>query len=293
MGDDSRIWVGGLPERVSEDDIKEEYNRFGPIKGVQIRYNTGRCSFAFVQYSNRRDAEDAVKATDQSKLFGMPFIKVAWAGQRSSGKGGGKGGRSRSRRRSPSRRRSRSNSRRRSPSRRRSRSRRRSESKRRSPSRRRSPSKKRSPSPRRRTPSPRRRSDSPRRRSPSPRQRSRSREQSRPRSPPQEKSNGNRSRSPPRNRSPDQRRKPPPSELQGKYRIIVENLPKDMDWQELKDLGATFAKHGKCTFARTRPDRTGELEYTALEDMEKALKELDKRRFSGSDERLKAYEQRR
>lgn len=74
--------------------------------------------------------------------------------------------------------------------------------------------------------------------------------------------------------------------------MIVENLPSDMDWQELKDLGATFAKSGQCSFARTRPDRSGELEYTSLEDMEKALKELDRRRFSGSDQRLKAYEQR-
>lgn len=75
--------------------------------------------------------------------------------------------------------------------------------------------------------------------------------------------------------------------------MSVENLPKDMDWQELKDLGATFAKVGKCTFARTRPDRSGELEYTELEDMERAIKELDRRRFSGDSERLKAYEQRR
>jgi hypothetical protein len=65
-----------------------------------------------------------------------------------------------------------------------------------------------------------------------------------------------------------------------------------MDWKELKDLGSTFAKSGQCTFARTRADRSGELEFTSHEDMEKALKELDKRRFSGTDERVKAYAQR-
>jgi hypothetical protein len=65
-----------------------------------------------------------------------------------------------------------------------------------------------------------------------------------------------------------------------------------MNWQELKDLGSTFARSGQCTFARTRSDRSGELEFTSLDDMEKAVKELDRRRFSGSDERVKAYAQR-
>jgi hypothetical protein len=81
--------------------------------------------------------------------------------------------------------------------------------------------------------------------------------------------------------------------MQGKFRVIVENLPPDMDWKELKDLGVMFAKAGQCTFARTNSNRSGELEYTHLEDMEKAIKELDRRRFSGNDTRLTAYEQRR
>jgi hypothetical protein len=81
--------------------------------------------------------------------------------------------------------------------------------------------------------------------------------------------------------------------VQGKYRVMVENLPPDMDWKELKDLGVMFAKAGQCTFARTNSNRSGELEYTALEDMDRAIKELDRRRFSGNGDRLIAYEQRR
>lgn len=68
-------------------------------------------------------------------------------------------------------------------------------------------------------------------------------------------------------------------------------MPEDMQWQEFKDVGASFAKVGKCTFARTNRDRTGELEYTSIEDMKHAVRELDNRRFSGVDGRLKAYEQ--
>eukprot|EP00446_Apocalathium_sp_SHHI-4_P003585 CAMPEP_0177195968 /NCGR_PEP_ID=MMETSP0367-20130122/23796_1 /TAXON_ID=447022 ORGANISM="Scrippsiella hangoei-like, Strain SHHI-4" /NCGR_SAMPLE_ID=MMETSP0367 /ASSEMBLY_ACC=CAM_ASM_000362 /LENGTH=268 /DNA_ID=CAMNT_0018644031 /DNA_START=58 /DNA_END=861 /DNA_ORIENTATION=- len=129
MGDDARIWVGGLPDGIDEDQVKDEYKRFGEIKHVQVRSNNGTRLFAFVQFFEKKDAEEAVRKTDQTKLFGMPFVKVSWAGKgvsRAGGGGGGgkgKGPRSRSPRRSM-----RSDSRRRSPPRRCSRSRSRSRS---------------------------------------------------------------------------------------------------------------------------------------------------------------------
>lgn len=73
----------------------------------------------------------------------------------------------------------------------------------------------------------------------------------------------------------------------------VEKLPEDMGWQEFKSFGQDFAKYGKCTFARTNRDGTGILEFTELDDMKKAIKELDGRRFAGNSERLVAYEERR
>lgn len=77
---------------------------------------------------------------------------------------------------------------------------------------------------------------------------------------------------------------------QGKFRVQVEKLPEDMGWQELKDVGTKFAKAGQCTFARTRRDCTGVLEFTDAGDMAAAIKELDGRRFSGGGVRLVAYE---
>merc|ERR1711920_865576 len=64
---------------------------------------------------------------------------------------------------------------------------------------------------------------------------------------------------------------------QGKYRVQVERLPEDMGWQELKDLGTKMARDGQCTFARTRRDSTGVLEFTSRSDMHYAIKELDGR----------------
>lgn len=80
--------------------------------------------------------------------------------------------------------------------------------------------------------------------------------------------------------------------MQGKYRVKIERLPEDMGWQELKGLGADFAKSGQCTFSRTNRDRTGVLEFTSIEDMRRAIDELDGRRFAGSEDSVVAYEER-
>mmetsp|Transcript_37675 Transcript_37675/g.120094 ORF Transcript_37675/g.120094 Transcript_37675/m.120094 type:complete len:153 (-) Transcript_37675:282-740(-) len=128
MGDDARIWVGGLPDGIDEDQVKDEYKRFGEIKHVQVRSNNGTRLFAFVQFFEKKDAEEAVRKTDQTKLFGMPFVKVSWAGKGVSRAGGGGGGKGKGPRSRSPRRSMRSDSRRRSPPRRCSRSRSRSRS---------------------------------------------------------------------------------------------------------------------------------------------------------------------
>jgi len=322
MGDGSdggRLWIGGLPERVSEDDIHSEFDQFGKITSISIRYSTGKCSFAFVEYADRADALQAMKTHDQAKLFGMPFIKVAWPGP-SAKKGKGKGpGRSRSppRRRSRSNRRSRTRSRsRRARSRSRSRRRSRSPPPRRSRSRRaksRSRSRRRSRSPppqgqgrrsrstsrvpcrrspsvaRRRSPSPKARSGSPRKRSSSPKPRSASRH----RSPSPARASPS-----PRKRSRSQKgRSQSPRGSKGNTTIVVENLPEDMDSRELKDIAEDFAKIGKVVSANVLGRRSGELEFTAAEDAAEAIKKLDGRRVKASTstiqaERLKAYTKR-
>lgn len=351
MGDEARIWIGGLPDGIREDEIRDEYKRFGTIKHIQIRSNNGSPSFAFVQFTDRQDAEDAVNSTDQAKLFGMPFVKVSWAGKGTPrGKGRGKGKSRSPRPRSPSPRRSderpprRRDSRprpaRRPSSRGRSRSPRRRTSRERSPrqshqrdsrdertarERPRSRSPLRAPSSRQRGQSPRGRSRSPRRgapasyegrsRSPRPsfpggrggalaRERSRSRRGGSSGGPREEggrggspggRRGGGRSRSGPQPQRSYSKPRPPwfqpkPSEVQGKYRVKIEKLPEDMGWQELKGLGTTFAKSGQCTFARTNRDRSGVLEFEAFDDMQRAIDELDGRRFAGSEDCVVAYE---
>lgn len=76
----------------------------------------------------------------------------------------------------------------------------------------------------------------------------------------------------------------------GRHKITIENLPEDMTWLELKDLGRDFGP--SLTFARTYKSKGvwyGMLEFKDSADADRAVKELDKRRVQGSSARLRAY----
>jgi RNA recognition motif-containing protein len=130
------LFVGRLPSDVRQRELEDLFDKYGKILRCDIK-----SSYAFVEFEDSRDAEDAVKEMDGYRLSGRPIV-VEWAkgkrrgGERASGGGdrdacfkcgekghwarecrnsGGGGGSSSSRRRR-SRSRSRSRSRRRSSS---------------------------------------------------------------------------------------------------------------------------------------------------------------------------------
>jgi len=59
------VWMGGLPERVRSRDIEDFFQGYGKILDVSIK-----TKFAFIEFDDRRDAEDAVKDLDDKKLNG-------------------------------------------------------------------------------------------------------------------------------------------------------------------------------------------------------------------------------
>lgn len=78
---------------------------------------------------------------------------------------------------------------------------------------------------------------------------------------------------------------------QGHYKIKIENLPDDMTWVELKEIGREFGG-SSLTFARTfwvRNSNQGIVEFSDRRDSEKLRRELDGRRIQGCSERLIAY----
>lgn len=73
----TRIWVGGLESRTTEQHLEDVFGEFGPVTEVRIR-STTRDVFAFVQFTKHGDASKAVKGLNQSFVRGKR-VKVAWA----------------------------------------------------------------------------------------------------------------------------------------------------------------------------------------------------------------------
>merc|ERR1712098_319890 len=117
MGE-AKVYVGDLGNEATRYELEDAFSPFGAVKNVWIAKKPP--GFAFVLMEDPRDAEDAVKELDGSRLCGRR-VKVQLSKQKS-------GGRDRDRDRDGDRRRDRSRDRDRRRSRSRSRDRRRSRS---------------------------------------------------------------------------------------------------------------------------------------------------------------------
>ncbi|XP_012282098.1 RNA-binding protein 1 isoform X2 [Orussus abietinus] len=138
-----KVYVGNLGSSASKHEIESAFSKYGPLRNVWVARNPP--GFAFVEFEDPRDAEDAVRGLDGTRCCGTR-VRVEMSSGRSRRGGGRRPGSrySRSRSRSPPRKslgrylRSRSRSPKRSPIDRYSRSRSRSSPRRRSLSRSRS-----------------------------------------------------------------------------------------------------------------------------------------------------------
>merc|ERR1712038_1393820 len=107
-----KIYIGGLRDDANRYDLEDAFTKYGPVRNVWVARRPP--GFAFVEMEDPRDAEDAVRGIDGTRVCGSR-VKVEMSN------GGKKRDRSRSRDRGRDRRRSRSRSRspvrkRRSPS---------------------------------------------------------------------------------------------------------------------------------------------------------------------------------
>lgn len=75
----TRVYVGKLSSRTRDRDLSDRFSRYGRIVSCDLKYG-----YAFVEYSDARDAEDVVAALNGSILDGARIIVEFSKGPRQS-----------------------------------------------------------------------------------------------------------------------------------------------------------------------------------------------------------------
>ncbi|XP_070838661.1 serine/arginine-rich splicing factor 1B-like [Chaetodon trifascialis] len=85
---DCRIYVGNLPPDIRTKDVEDVFYKYGLIRDIDLKNRRGGPPFAFVEFEDPRDAEDAVYGRDGYDYDGYR-LRVEFP---RSGRGGGRGG---------------------------------------------------------------------------------------------------------------------------------------------------------------------------------------------------------
>ena len=76
------MYVAGIPKHATEDMLRKAFSRFGSIKSVNIIKNHQTREpkgFAYIMFSQAKEAEAAIEKMDQSNAFNEWKIKVEHA----------------------------------------------------------------------------------------------------------------------------------------------------------------------------------------------------------------------
>ncbi|XP_028393880.1 glycine-rich RNA-binding protein-like [Dendronephthya gigantea] len=96
MAEPRKVHVGNLPFKISQEEIREAFEKYGAVEDVIIvsDRDTGRPrGFGFVTFENEEDAKEAINGLDETELGGRN-IRVSESRPRREGGGGRGGGRS-------------------------------------------------------------------------------------------------------------------------------------------------------------------------------------------------------
>uniref|UniRef100_A0AAZ3RMD8 RRM domain-containing protein n=1 Tax=Oncorhynchus tshawytscha TaxID=74940 RepID=A0AAZ3RMD8_ONCTS len=85
---DCRIYVGNLPPDIRTKDVEDVFYKYGAIRDIDLKNRRGGPPFAFVEFEDPRDADDAVHGRDGYDYDGYR-LRVEFP---RSGRGGGRGG---------------------------------------------------------------------------------------------------------------------------------------------------------------------------------------------------------
>eukprot|EP00639_Heterosigma_akashiwo_P029038 CAMPEP_0194677362 /NCGR_PEP_ID=MMETSP0295-20121207/9456_1 /TAXON_ID=39354 /ORGANISM="Heterosigma akashiwo, Strain CCMP2393" /LENGTH=128 /DNA_ID=CAMNT_0039562169 /DNA_START=105 /DNA_END=487 /DNA_ORIENTATION=+ len=88
----ARVYCGNLPMNVRERDIEDIFYKFGKIRSVDIKTPGRPPAFAFIEFDDARDAEDAVRSRDGYEYEGERLRVEMSRGKQFGGPMGGMGG---------------------------------------------------------------------------------------------------------------------------------------------------------------------------------------------------------
>ena len=69
-----KVYIGNLGNNASKYELEDAFSKYGPLKNVWVARNPP--GFAFVEFEDARDAEDAVKAVDGTRICGVSLKQL-------------------------------------------------------------------------------------------------------------------------------------------------------------------------------------------------------------------------
>ena len=75
--DINKVFVGSLPDDLTDKKFKAMFKRFGSIVEALIvtdKYSHKTKNFGYVTFLDRKDAEKAIKAMDQTEIQGKKML---------------------------------------------------------------------------------------------------------------------------------------------------------------------------------------------------------------------------
>ena len=88
------IYVGNLASDVTEDDLREAFEKFGEVESSKVimdRYSSASRGFGFIEMPSNSEADNAIKSLNGEDLKGKA-LKISEARPKSDKKRRGRGG---------------------------------------------------------------------------------------------------------------------------------------------------------------------------------------------------------
>ncbi|XP_034826837.1 RNA-binding protein Rsf1 [Maniola hyperantus] len=82
----TRVYVGGLVEGIKKEDLEREFDKYGKLNSVWVALNPP--GFAFIEFENVQEAEDACSAMNGFEMLGAT-LKVELSRKRDGPRRGG------------------------------------------------------------------------------------------------------------------------------------------------------------------------------------------------------------